>query len=923
MPTSENPRRSPVPPGQGQPRPSHRGKVADIRPGEGRLVAGAALALGGIVAGHVILETARDALFLARLPPHRLAFVYLLMALLGFWVGRYDQTVARVLGRTSALILALMIGALGTTLFYVADLKAAGTFGLYLWTGFIGTVLTVQFWLFAAARFTPAQGRRLYGLIAAGGVLGAVLGGALGTLATQYFSVKLLLMLSVVLQLTTALFLTAAPMPSVSVTAGRALLMRDALATIRSSPYLVRVGAVTVAATFTVLLTDYLFKSVAAAQVAPEQLGRFLAIYYTALNAAALLVQVFIVMKVLQRAGTIAALALLPLALLLGGGATAIFGSVLSIVLITKGADGALRHSLHRVSSELLFLPLSADDRTSAKPLFDSVLGRSAQALAALTILVLTQLDLDSPRIFGVLIAGAALTWIATTVSLKGPYLDQFRRALGRPLGDSPIDVNQLNLDGVEVVLEALSSPEENRVLGAMALFEQAGRTGLIPALVLYHPSPEVLVRALELIPNTTRKDWVPLAERLLMHPAHRVRLEAVRALGQAGHWRKLDLRAFDDDEVCATACFFHADRLPEPAAHPELSALLSGERGGPLTLVALVKAIARYGDRRWSAVLERLARLGAPELDRYLPRAMARTRDTRFLPVLVRRLAYRDGRVEVRQALVALGDEGLAALSTALFDPRTDPAVVLHIPRAISRFESRRARDLLLDVLESDLPGAVRFKALRGLGRIASTTNLRFSRRRVLPFVEENAREALLSGVLAARIQEGVADAPRAAIPSGSLLVSLLEDKVRQSLERMTRLLSLIHRHEDLRRVYFALVSAQPAAMANAGELLEVLTLGNDESLRELLRALSDPLPLHERLGLVAELLDAPIETDVEAIRITLRDADPPLSALSAEYAKRRELLEVAVEVEEVVTRNTWLSASVDTNLIRSQAPV
>src|SRR5690606_4059035 len=135
----------------------------------------------------------------------------------------------------------------------------------------------------------------------------------------------------------------------------------------------------------------------------------------------------------------------------------------------------------------------------------------------------------------------------------------------------------------------------------------------------------------------------------------------------------------------------------------------------------------------------------------------------------------------------------------------------------------------LLVEILESDLPGVVRFKALRGLGRLSRETHWGVSRDRILPLVLDNAHEALRCGVLAVRIRQSLAMAPRAALPSGTLLVSLLQDKMRQSTERVTRLLALVHTNEDLRRVYFALTSGDPAALANAGEMLEVLTLGYD----------------------------------------------------------------------------------------------
>ena len=51
--------------------------LAGIRPGEGRDTAGAFLTLFGLMTGHSVLETARDALFLAKISPGRLPLVYI------------------------------------------------------------------------------------------------------------------------------------------------------------------------------------------------------------------------------------------------------------------------------------------------------------------------------------------------------------------------------------------------------------------------------------------------------------------------------------------------------------------------------------------------------------------------------------------------------------------------------------------------------------------------------------------------------------------------------------------------------------------------------------------------------------------------------------------------------------------------------
>ena len=61
-----------------------------------------------------------------------------------------------------------------------------------------------------------------------------------------------------------------------------------------------------------------------------------------------------------RRLGVVRSLGVLPLLLLLGSGGALVLGVPASVVLLLKAADGTLRHSLHRVSSELVQMPLPA-----------------------------------------------------------------------------------------------------------------------------------------------------------------------------------------------------------------------------------------------------------------------------------------------------------------------------------------------------------------------------------------------------------------------------------------------------------------------------------------------------------------------------------------------------------------------------------
>ena len=108
-----------------------------------------------------------------------------------------------------------------------------------------------------------------------------------------------------------------------------------------------------------------------------------------------------------------------------------------------------------------------------------------------------------------------------------------------------------------------------------------------------------------------------------------------------------------------------------------------------------LVAAIADSPDSRATGLLlsiaERSQDTRSVEAIRLLASAMGRLRDPRCIPFLIDRLAFREGRDDVRGALVEIGKPALHALMRKLVDDATDRRVRLHIPRTISRSSTGR----------------------------------------------------------------------------------------------------------------------------------------------------------------------------------------------------------------------------------------
>jgi len=871
------------------------GRLVDVREGEGTSAFQAGLTLFLLIGGHTVLETARDALFLEKLAPSRLTLVYGLIAGLALLASPLCTALARRFGRRNALVALLLVAAYGTALFFVQPLGPRGVFALYAWSGLLGTLLVLQFWLFASELLTVAQGKRLFGPIAAGGVLGAVAGAGTAAALLMRLPVESLLLVGSGCFVGASLLLTTVwtePLPVARRASEGRRAFKAAYDLFTQHSYVRRLAALVSVSSATLLTTDYLFKASVTEHVPAAQLGSFFAGYYALLNTASLLAQLFISGPLIRRVGVVPALAVLPALLFVGGSVTVFAGVSLGLVLVLKASDGTFRYSVHRVASELVEMPLAPHIQEQTKAFVDGPLPRVVQAVTAGVLLLLSMSGAGGGRVVALVATALALLWMLVVIGLRTPYLERLREALAKPTFDAGHWLTELDLDSVEALLESLSSTDPLRVLGALDLLADKKRVRLIPALVLYHQDESVIARALEIFSSSTRRDWLPHAERLLENASPAIRAATIQALSRRGRHAALE-RGLDDPSplVRAYALFWTLTRaeVEKPLADPGLTALLAlpGEAGKEAQR-ALLEAIAAAPHPRWTELLLELGRQGSPVFEQ-LALAMAQLKDPRFVPLLLPRLDMREGRAAVREALAQLGEPALQALALALDDPATSPRVRTHIPRTVSYFRSQAAADLLVDWLDSERSGGLRYKTLRGLGRLVADQRVKVDRTRI----DRQLRVNLVEHLRMLSIRRPLATRPEAVRGARSLrlLIGLIDDKLEQSLERAFRLLQIRHRHEDIRNVYFAFQSKERVRRAHALEFLDVLTTTRagdvlGQQVRQLVLLAVDELSVADRLERARAFVPAQPASYAAAMELLVSDRDESLAAFAAYHA-------------------------------------
>jgi AAA family ATP:ADP antiporter len=869
-----------------------------------RISSTAAMTLGLVMAAHMLLETGVDALFLANISVERLPLVTLAIAALALLASR-----ARLAeGHRRSLIALQAIAAVGTfamwSLVVFADAQYWIFYLLYVWSGLITSMIVMRFWIFIGDLFTIIEGKRLFASIAMGGTVGALVGSGAAALLAQGLNGNALLLAS-------SCFYTASLIPPCVVLGGAdpdgasraqqtSTPQLDLGATLRKifeHPYTIRVAGLVLIGGVTITLGDYLFKSVVAEEVPVDQLAVTLSRIYFGLNVLALCMLALGVTRIVRRLGVDRAGAVLP-ALITLAALGVLAGGALAATIVLKVVDGTLRNSLHRTTTELLFLPMSSTLRSSVKGVIDVVGQAGSKAIGSLIILLLVMAP-DPRMIVAGAVAISSLIWVLAALRLRRSYLDNFRETLSQGVIQTAIDHPELDLESAGSLIRALSDPDERRALAALRLLVERDQVSLIPSLVLYHPSANVVSFALDTFTLAKRDDFMHLFEFLLHHEDARVRAATVRASWVLEGDRSR-LHPLVDSEcmvvrLCAVAGLValgeesperYGEVLEEAIDYEDLRARLAAS----IALRLDYQPVARNA-------LIRMAQDEEEEVAREAIAAIRASGDAWFTEPLVDLLGDRRVREDVREALIERGLAALAVLEEALTRPETQIRVLRHIPRTIARFPCElapAAAEVLIASLSRVQSGMVRYKVLRGLEMLVlrrGMSHIPVDPAFVSQIDDTGLREELSRTLtrsldllrLEASLSRAQGSDPGLSTSGGELLIELLEDKRELATKRIFTLLGLLYQSEDFRVIHTGLESSDAADRASAAELIEtLLPLG----LARPVLGLVAPLTAEARLASADPARPSRLFDLSEALRRLLADQSRSLRAVAMYYA-------------------------------------
>jgi AAA family ATP:ADP antiporter len=850
----------------------------DMRPGEGESATLLFVFLFLLLTFQISTETVRQSTFIDSLGAANLPWVYLLVAVTSYpfllvynrFVDRYR--VEQLLAVSCLGVAALLIGfwvLMGFGWVWVAIVY-------YVFTAIVYGLLNSQFWLFANHLFDPRQAKRLFGFVGAGALLGGILGGQVARFASSLLGTRSVLIVGAVLLVLAVGLLRRAAKHRVHLEPRKAngrgrepQKARGGFQVLKQSRLLMAITVVVVLTIATGQIVDLQFNAAVEAQgYTLDQKTAFFGNFFSVMGVAAFVFQLVFTGRIHSRLGIGFALRVLPVTIGIGTIVLLLvdwrgWPFLIVAALVLKIGESGLRYSLDQATRELLFLPVPSELRVRAKSFIDVFVQRGAKGIAALLLLPVTFGLITAVQAGWISLVLVAI-WLVLIAVTARVYVDAFRSGLKGRTVEVSIPVDLTDMTTLELLLESLGSSDARQVLHSLEILAANDRGHLVPPLLLYHDEPEVRRRTLRILAETGRTTSSHLVERTLGDKDPDVRAEAVRVLaGMKGtDVVELMLPKLDEGEpgvrAAAVACLANLeDEVHLEEAEEVLRELLSDAEAEVRAEAA--KAIGAVHEPRFQTYLIRLLY----DTDRGVVReaiAAIRRRVARdgfnplYVPTLISLLQNRRVRHEVREALVAFGEEAVPALIHFMNEDDEPLWVRRALPKAVASIGTPAAIRALLSGLEHAKDAFHRRKLIESMasaddvegilgeesGRIQGQIN-REARR----YLEQLAALEGLGLRRKGRVRGATVVWEGETAPT--LLDRLLEERTAENLHNLFGLLAVLHGPDEVWPAYHSLLSDQKLERAHALEFLDN-TLEGDVK-RDVFAVIDDSL-LHEKLA-------------------------------------------------------------------------
>lgn len=443
-------------------------KLFNIRKGEGKPVAILFSFFFLIVAVSIAGKTARDTIFLNQYDKTYLPLMFVAIAVVVSIIIPIYTRLTKNAGKLTTVLVVNLLSS-GVILFFYFSMHDIMIPVFYVIMEIIVILTGLQLWGLAGSVFNPMQAKRVFPLLSAGGSLAAIIVGFGISPVVARFGSKTLLLFTIGFLLT-GIFICFLSKDFLTEDKQSSAYTRKKPGRQGFNSYIVSIAFVVGLSALVSTFVDYQFKISASTEFHSNELAGFFGNYYAITGVAGLLIQLFVVSRLLSILGVLAGLLILPVFLLFGSTGFLLVPGILSISA-AKFSDQTFKFTVHSTATQLLWLPVPGPQKAKFKPVVTGSIKTILEGLAGITAFIAVRY-MSIQQLSFISIA-LIISWIVVTFFLKSGYI----RTLEDAIEKRELDFTELKIDAtdkamVDTLNRALLSGDKHQQHFALELME-------------------------------------------------------------------------------------------------------------------------------------------------------------------------------------------------------------------------------------------------------------------------------------------------------------------------------------------------------------------------------------------------------------------------------------------------------------------
>lgn len=823
-------------------------RIVDLRPGEEKLVLLLFACFFLITSPHTIIKALRYADLLFKMGPGGLPYAYVAAAVVTGFVavfhGRLHSKVSGQLMVTSSLGFFVVTGILLhlVLLTNYGATSAIISYVYWVWASVLAIVLMTQFWMIINEVFNPREAKRLIGFCGSGGILGGVVGGLLARFLTKANMADYLLPLACVLLLSCIFVVRAiyvvskkkipsseAVKPKKEKPEARRYSLRDNFHTVRKNSYLKLISALVVITVIVSTFIDFQFSSAVDDYfgfgfVDPkEAMQAFFGLFFAGLLAFSFLLNFFLTSKILRNFGIRLTLLFTPAVLILCSAGIIFAPFTLLLAIFIKGSDESLAFSLHQSVREILYIPVSTELKSKAKPFIDMFINRFSKVFAAVLLIIIAlslnkelegltpvlDPDLSKDLVWGILVL--LVLWVIISLKIGHEYLAVIRKNIPRKWKRVDKDLaDKVDVDYTKLVFDTIESKDRSSVLYAMHLYDLLEKDKLTPEIkeMITQKSDEVKTSSLADLFNAEGASWFPGEDDI--HSQENL-IKDIREIVSLDSYQKVMGQ--------------HADHVMQERGKSET------ERMEMAKAIGMMEPDAPLADKLEALILD-----DSPEVSCYAIRSAARLKKAEHIPIIIQKLENPRTHGDAVSALKAYGDSAVGTLEAYLEDSEKGDQLRRALVKVLANIGSQDSVRVLLRELEH-MTDNLETEIVDALDRIRSeNVDIYFPEKLTQKVTLSIIKKYCTTFIELHSLEPGEKNKEKR---------SGLEKRLDTYFWDIFKLLGLYYSHEDIVKARQNIKTGTPISVANAVELLDN-TLKKD--MKDFVIPLVEDLPAAQR---------------------------------------------------------------------------